>query len=293
MASPPTSRVVAVLDLLASAPTGLSASSIAKSLGLSGSTAATILTTLHEAAYVERLPDKTYQLGTGLLRLFEGLRTSHPMLGVAYEELERLSAAVRCGSTLARIGSEDVEIIQSAGSIAEFHNPPGHRAPIYPPHGSPAVAWRSARDIDKWLTTAPQALNAKEREAMKAVLASIRRLGYAVYGVEQDVHTMIERIHGMLDVIQFDSEMLKNQVRYATVAGIWMYPSEEIAARRSKSVSFVIAPVFGADGTPRYLLTLHVMRDSVSASELDHYVGKLKETAKLLTDYIGGRLPKG
>src|SRR5205823_2361202 len=68
--SPPTDRVVAVLELLAGNESR-TVSEVARALDLNRSTATAVLTALAGAGWVERLPDRGYVLGPGLLPVAE------------------------------------------------------------------------------------------------------------------------------------------------------------------------------------------------------------------------------
>ena len=170
--SPPTARVVAVLEALSAAPDGLSSSALARDLGLSTSTAATILAALNSTGYVERQADKSYRLGPGLLRLLDGLRRRYPLLGVADVELESLASELDCGVTLARVTTDSLEVILTAGSTEDLDNRAGHRVPLDVPYGAVAMAWQDGAAIDEWLASSKSGRSATARQRM--VLDDIR-----------------------------------------------------------------------------------------------------------------------
>lgn len=294
-ASPPTSRVVAVLESLAESSGSLSASELARTLGLSTSTLSLILATLREANYVERLPDRTYRLGFGLLRLLEGLGNRFPLLGAANEELARLAAAAGCGCTLARLGAAGQEVILSVGVAPELGIRPGVHLPLHPPHGAVAMAWRSPREIDHWLADGSSAQDREELRRLRTAMADVRRLGYAVYGIRKDSGPMMDQLRGLLGAVQSapSADVLREQLeRLARAVGRRLYTQAELAARGRLAVSHVIAPVFGPDAQPAYLVSLHVTRDFATCDDLARYTGALTATAKSLTERIGGHLPK-
>ncbi|MBS0365239.1 MAG: helix-turn-helix domain-containing protein [Proteobacteria bacterium] len=293
-ASPPTSRAIGVLEALAASPEGLSSSAVARRLGLTTSTVALILATLDELAYVERQPDKSYRLGAGVLRLLSGVQSRFPLLGAAHDELARLSARVGCGCALARIGRDSQEVILTIGDVAaDLGIRPGVRLTLDPPHGLVAMAWRGREDVKSWLASAPEPLSGADVGRQRRLLADIAAAGFAVYGVRHDAHAMVTRLSGLLSGIQHapSANVLQQQLgQLASVVGA--YTAEELATRRRRSVSYVLAPVFGPESQPRYLVSLQVMRDSVGAEELDDYVRQLLHSTQLLTAQIGGRAPR-
>src|SRR5689334_22480031 len=109
-ASPPTERVVRILDFLATCPDerfGLS--DLARRLGLSKPTCLGIVTSLTEAGYLVRDPnDKTYRLGPSLITLGHKAQESMRVSPAARDELRRLSA--RFGVTAALSGVIDDRI---------------------------------------------------------------------------------------------------------------------------------------------------------------------------------------
>jgi DNA-binding IclR family transcriptional regulator len=291
--SPPTARVLAILEALADAPSsGLSLSEVARTVGLGTSTAASILATMDEAQYAERLPNRAYRLGPGLLKVLGGLRSRFPMLGAADEELSRLSALVGRGCSLARINTDDLEVVFTSGSVDEFDTRVGQRMPLHPPHGSIAVAWRPQQSIDDWLFDAPDPLTPDEIATLRNTLAEINERGYAVYNVKRDVQTMVQQIRQLLGTADnhTPTEVLR-RLLLSAVGGIRIYTNADLADRRRRPVSYVIAPVFGPDQQPRYLVSLHIMSDAVTADDLDHYIEALLQSSTSLTKLGGGQRP--
>ncbi|WP_082974610.1 IclR family transcriptional regulator [Mycobacterium sp. 1245805.9] len=292
--SPPTSRALAVLEALTKAPIGgLSLSEVARAVGLSTSTTAAILATMDDAGYVERLPDKGYRLGSGPLKLVGALRVRYPLLGAADPELSRLSALTGGGSTLTQINDNDLEVILTAGRVEEFVTRIGHRLPLYPPYGTVPMAWSSPKRVNEWLFSAPDPMTAEEIEAQRDTLAGVKERGYAVYNIKQDVRSMVEQIRDLLTSADehAPSDVLR-RLQVGAVTGIGIYSTAELADRRRRPVSYVMAPVFGPDQQPRYLVALHVMADALPAGDLDNYIEAILQTAKTLTRAAGGRWPK-
>jgi DNA-binding IclR family transcriptional regulator len=256
---------------------------------LSTSTAATILGALDAAGYAERQADKSYRLGPGLLRLVDGLRRRYPLLGAADVELGRLASELDCGVTLARITTDSLEVILTAGSTEELDNRAGHRVPLDAPYGAVAMAWQEASVIDEWLATSEPGGGEERRQ--RALLDGIRARGYAVYGIPNDAHTAIAQIHDLLASVSSDAglDAVRSQLsRLAGMVGGRIFTTDELTAGGHRPVSYVIAPVFGADAQPRYLVSLHLFRDAMSNAELDRCRDHLLACTRLLTAYVAG-----
>lgn len=289
-ASPPTSRVIAILETLARSEEGVPAASLARSLDLSTSTLSLILATLREAHYVERLPDRSYRLGAGLMRLLPALQGRFPILATANDELAQLSATFGCGASLSRVAHGGQEVILTMGATEQLGIIPGVSVPNDPPHGTMAMAWRLPEEIDRWLSNVPPAM----RETYRTGLSEVRQLGYAVYGIRPDPGSVIDHLRDLLVAIQTEhnADQLHGQLdQLAMFVGSRICTAAELRSDRRKDVSHVIAPIFAADRQPRYLISLHLMRQSVATEELSFHVDALLKSARMLTDQIDGRMP--
>src|ERR1700760_3658512 len=104
-ASPPTERVVAILDFLAERPHDrFGLSELARRLDLSKPTCLGIVTTLSNSGYLVRdAQDKTYRLGPRLISLGHTAQESMRVNPTAREELRRLSAAYDTTAALSAV----------------------------------------------------------------------------------------------------------------------------------------------------------------------------------------------
>lgn len=293
-ASPPTSRVIAVLEILATNPEGLSGVEIARRLDLSTSTISLILKTLREENYVERLDDRSYRLGFGVLRLLNGVARSFPILGIANDELNRLHAKFGFGCTLARIDAGRQEVVLTVGSTQGFGITPGVSVPLQPPHGTIAMAWRSAEDIDQWLNSTWRHEPSQQGKRQKKIMRDIRKMGLAAYGIQNNADETISQLRELLASVQTEDpqDILHAKLdQLAASVGTRIYTANELSKRECRGVSHIIAPVFGPEQQPRYLISLHVMQDEVSPDDLRLYNEELLAAANVISKQIGGRLP--
>ncbi|UVE17448.1 helix-turn-helix domain-containing protein [Pseudomonas sp. LS44] len=285
--------MIAVLETLAGEPESLSASEIARRLQLSTSTLSLILKTLHETGYVERLPDRSFRLGAGVLRLLQGVRQRYPLLGVANDVLGRLAEQCRCGCALAQVTSGRQEVVLTVGNTGELGISPGVQLPMDPPHGTLAMAWRTPKEVSVWLQQAEKSGAVVDTKVQLELLEHVRGLGYAVYGMRSNGSAMMAQFRDLLSAVQHagSMEVLRRQLdKMALAVDAHLYTPQELDDSQSKSVSHIIAPVFGVDGQPHYLVSLHPMQDLVSASSLRQYVEELQHAAHALTSEIGGKI---
>src|SRR3984885_8869778 len=181
-ASPPTVRVVTILDFLAKHPHdryGLS--ELARRLGLSKPTCLGIVTSLTDAGYLVRdAADKTYRLGPSLITLGHRAQESMRVSPAAREELRLLSA--RFGVTAALSGVIDDRI-----TLLDLAAPAGARPgvevgqsyPFAPPVGLMFVLWDDDAERD-WLAKEPTIPLRTRSDRLTRVIAECRIDGYLV-----------------------------------------------------------------------------------------------------------------
>jgi DNA-binding IclR family transcriptional regulator len=290
--SPPTDRVVAVLEFLAANPRGVSASGAARALRLNGSTCAVLLASLERARWVERAADKTYQLGDGLLSVVDAMRTRFPLLGAGEAVLRQLSEELGCACVLTRILTSHILVIATSRG-EELGNASGtdRRFPIDPPYGSVAVAWRSADEIERWLDLPATPLARAERARYRRFLADVRERGYAVWRLDERDQPLLGRVREMLAELRGDphSDALRERlVRLFATFGQHGYLASELARDRSVPVSYMIAPIFGPDGQPHYEIIIQLLRPAMRGSEIEAVGERLLAGAALLSESIGG-----
>jgi DNA-binding IclR family transcriptional regulator len=290
--SPPTDRVVAVLEHLAANPRGTSASAAARALGLNGSTCAVLLASLERARWVERAPDKTYRLGAGLLSIVDAMRARFPLLGAGDAVLRRLSQDLECACVLTRIQSDHILAVAASGGGDELTGSGSERRfPIDPPYGSVAVAWRPAAEIESWLDLPATPLTRSERARYRRFLADIRERGYAVWRLDERDAPLLRRVREMLDALRGDPTSLalrERLVRLFASFGRHGYLSSELARDRSVPVSYMIAPVFGPDGQPHYEIVVQLLRSSMRGAEIEAAGERLLAATAVLSEAIGG-----
>ena len=294
--SPPTDRVVSVLNLLARENVRLSASVIARRVNVTSSTCATLLSALESADYVERFPDKTYRLGPGMLPLAQALQSRFPLLGAAHEELGRLCAELHCGATLTRQFADHLRVVVAVGAHGQepLGVVPGDQFPVSFPYGAIAMAWRPEAEVDQWIESAPTAMTSAEQEHERRVMADIASRGVGVWSLEPRAAPLVERIRsivGDLGAGPTRPQLHDQLTELFAIFGRHGYTADELATCRTLSVGYVLAPVFGADGQPRYQIDLHLLRPTMSRAALERVLERVLESAALLTRVIGCEWP--
>ena len=181
-ASPPTDRVVRILDFLAGRPDErFGVSELARRIGLSKPTCLGIVTSLTEAGYLVRdAADKTYRLGPSLITLGHKAQESMRVSPAAREELRRLSA--RFGVTAALSGVIDdritlLDLVAPAGARPGVEV--GQSYPFAPPVGLMFVLWDDEAERN-WLAKEPTIPLRTHSDRLNRVIARCRDDGYLV-----------------------------------------------------------------------------------------------------------------
>jgi len=294
--SPPTERVVNVLNLLARAGDALSASEIARRLNLSTSTSATVLAELDAAGYVERGPDKAYQLGAGLLVLMDALHQRFPLLGAAHEELHALQHDLQCSATFTRLSPTNMQLLAAADQPGQLPAivRVGEKFPIEPPYGWLWAAWQPTANLERWIDSAPFRMSDLERAHYRSVLRGIRERGYSVASLEPDAALLVENLTPVLAALASDptaSGLRTQLIQLFALFGRHVYATAELTRSGKLPVSYLLGPVFGPDGQPSYEIELAVMRPAMTKGEIVRAGSRLLESTHTLTRLIGGQEP--
>ncbi|TAM64845.1 helix-turn-helix domain-containing protein [Mycobacterium sp.] len=282
--SPPTDRVVAIVELLAGQSEPSSVASIASRLELNRSTVTSILLALERAGWAARQPDRRYTLGPGLFGVAEAVRNSLPLPERFTDALAQLAQRAGCGATLALVGATEMTFLGVVGGQGLI--PPGVgvgvRLPLIAPVGAAVIAHRDTQARTAWLASTPAA----RRPVYQDVLTQVRRNGVAVFGLgdsDPEVLNVLGEIAELLAEHPQRSALRQRVFELLIGLGANPYTAQQLTTTKPLSVSYLIAPVFNADGRAVYELQLGPLRSSVTAAERKRFVGELRATATELS----------
>ncbi|CAM3202464.1 hypothetical protein BST27_23220 [Mycobacterium intermedium] len=281
--SPPTDRVVAVLEVLATQHEPSSVASIASRLELNRSTATSILLSLEKAGWVTRQSDRRYTLGPGLIAVADAVHQAFPVSSDISHTLEELAQRAGCGATLAWVGTTDMTFLASVPGRRKM--PAGVSVGLRLPVGAPAcaavIAHRDAHARREWLDTAKPG----DKPILEDVLSQIHSSGVAVYGLGESDPMVLDLLGEVAELLTENpqrSSLRRRMFRLFSELAPIPYTEEQLASERPLSIGFLSAAVF-ADGKASYELQLGPLLPEVGRSERDRYINELRATADKLS----------
>ncbi len=288
--SPPTDRVVAVVELLLAAESPLRVSDISDSLQISRSTCFAILETLQQRSWAQRRPDRTYEPGRGLIPVANAVRARLPILGRADEAMRAVVEELGVeGATLSLVGRGRLSQVARIGPRSSLDVGPLFQLPMYPPFGAAVVAFGRPADEQRWLA---EVSDEASHEPLRRVLDAVRTTGVAVWRLDAVTELLSEAIFASQTMIDRLTAARRTEPEgRAGLLSLFDRLGLSVADLRSSDpvpVAYLEAPIFDAEGRTCYVLEVHVLRESVTHPEMARIVATARATADELTRECGG-----
>ncbi|MGV0852259.1 IclR family transcriptional regulator [Mycolicibacterium phlei] len=288
-ASPPTDRVVRVLDFLAAHPDqrfGLS--ELARRIGLSKPTCLGIVTSLSESGYLVRDPaDKTYRLGPSLITLGHRAQESMRVSPAAREELRRLSARYGVTAALAGVIDDRITVLDL---VAPHGASPGVQVgqsyPFAPPVGLMFVLWDDEAERD-WLAREPTIPLRTNSARLKRVIARCRADGYLVERLTPAGRRLYALMAGMSTDLPDELRALLGEL--VSDIGERVYLPGERAEERH-DISVISAPVYDHYQRQVMVASMHI-GTSLTDHEIIERAQAVVDAADAVTKQLGGVKP--
>lgn len=288
-ASPPTGRVVAILDFLARHPHDrFGLTELARRLELSKPTCLGIVTTLTEAGYLVRdASAKTYGLGPALITLGHTAQESMRVNPAVREELRLLSSQFSTTAALSAVVDDRITLL-------ELVAPPGARTgvrvgesyPFAPPVGLMFVLWDDEA-LGEWLAKVPTIPLRTDSQRLERVVSECRATGYLVERLTPGGRRLYGLMAGMSSTLPDELRALLGEL--ISDIGERVYLRSE-GGRGRKDVSVISAPVFDHHRRQVMVASLHVGR-ALTDAELTKRARALVATADGITTRLGGSAP--
>ncbi|QRY52019.1 IclR family transcriptional regulator [Mycolicibacterium septicum] len=294
-ASPPTARVVAILDFLSRHPQerfGLS--ELTRRVGLSKPTCLGILSTLTESGYLvcetgDNSRDKSYRLGPALISLGQMAQESMRVNPAARAELRALSAAFDTSAGLTAVVDDRITVLELIGPPGRD---PGVRVgqsyPFAPPVGLMFVLWDDDA-LRAWLAKVPTIPLRTESARLHRVIESCRADGYLVERLTPGGRRLYALMAGMSTNLPDELRALLSEL--VSDIGERVYLRDEgPAGRIPHDISVISAPVFDHYQRQIMAVSLHI-GTALTDKEISDRARALVATADALTKQLGGTKP--
>lgn len=289
--SPPTQRVVAILDFMAEHPHDrFGLSELARHVGLAKPTCLGIVTTLTESGYLVRdSRDKTYRLGPRLIALGHIAQESMRVNPAAREELRRLSGTFNTTAALAAVVDDRITLLELVGPPgADVGVRVGQSYPFAPPVGLMFVLWDDEALRD-WLSRAPTIPLRTDTQRLDRVIAECRTAGYLVERLTPGGRRLYALMAGMSSKLPDELRALLGEL--ISDIGERVYLRSEAEARQRHDISVISAPVYDHHRRQIMVVSLQIGR-AMTDSEIARHAKGLTATADALTAGLGGSKPQ-
>jgi DNA-binding IclR family transcriptional regulator len=290
-ASPPTDRVVRVLEFMSRHPQDrFGVSDLARRVHLSKPTCLGIVTTLTESGYLIRDGrDKTYRLGPALITLGHKAQESMRVSPAAREELRRLSARFATTAALSAVVDDRITLL-------ELVAPPGARVgvevgqsyPFAPPVGLMFVLWDDEA-VRSWLAKEPTIPLRTDTERLHRVIAECRADGYLVERLTAGGQRLYALMAGMSNSLPDELRALLGEIVSDIGERVYLR-SETTGTRQRHDISVISAPVYDHHHRQAMVASLQIGR-ALTDAEITERARGLMAAADVLTAQLGGVKP--
>ena len=287
-ASPPTQRVVEILDFLAGHPHDrFGVSELARRTGQSKPTCLGIVTTLAESGYLVRdSQDKTYRLGPSLISLGHIAQESLRVSPAARDELRRLSSQYDTTASLAAIVDERITLLELVGPPgSDVGVRAGQSYPFAPPVGLMFVLWDDDALRD-WLALEPTIPLRTDSGRLDRVVAECRTTGYLVERQTAGGRRLYALMAGMSNTLPQELRALLGELISDVGERVYL-PGEAGSNRQKHDISVISAPVYDHYRRQAMVVSLRIGR-ALTDAEIARHAKGLMATAHTITLQLGG-----
>jgi flavin reductase (DIM6/NTAB) family NADH-FMN oxidoreductase RutF/DNA-binding IclR family transcriptional regulator len=180
----------------------------------------------------------------------------------------------------------DLVILASAGKPGRrLVRSVGQRVPLVPPVGIALVAWRSADDVERWITAVTAPARADD-QTLRGKIDRVRRRGWAVALASREQLTL----EAAVTELDPNSPTSEQEERLASAVGRMVagegYEPEHFENSSMYHVRHMSAPVFGPAGDVPFALNIYGMPRDLTGSEIRRYSDRLTRRAAAIARVI-------
>jgi DNA-binding IclR family transcriptional regulator len=290
--SPPTARVVRVLEYLAGRPgSPQTVTQIARALRVPRATCALVVEQLADHAWVVRT-EHGYVLGPAVVPVARAALESPASGAVSHAALTALAADLDTVCTTSAVIGGHIVVVDRAGPphLGDVAVAVGARFPFTPPSGIMHVAWEPDAVVDAWLQRTPAPLPAADVARLRDVARDVRARGVLVERLTDQAPRLLALLAGMANDEMPDA---LRQLVGDVVAPLASrdYLARELRPGRSYPVNIVAAPTFDHTGRQRHLIAAFVAQAALPYAALTATSQRVRAAADVVTAAIGGSDP--
>ncbi|MCJ0902448.1 IclR family transcriptional regulator [Rhodococcus sp. ARC_M6] len=288
--SPPTDRVVQILNLLANAPhEALTLTQVSARLDLNKPTCLGILTALTEADFVTRDQAKAYRLGPALLRLGSSAESGLAAVDLVRPLVEELHQRLGISCLLSAVHGDHIVVLDRLGpaSTGNQRDVVGERYPFTPPLGLVNVAWEHDSIVDAWLSRTPLAPLPSTDTALHALIDHARDRGYIIECLTSAATTPNMVLSNLL-ASGLPAPIVEELRRHLPPVDWSEYSQTLPPPGATIPVANISAPILDRHGRQKYTLTLMPERTEVTADKCHEWATALLSTTEEATFALGG-----
>lgn len=277
--SPPTDRVVAILEFMAGRQAAVSIKDLSVRLELSRSTTTLIMGSLEQAGWVERHSDRRFALGAGLLRVSDAVHRNHFMRH-NNEVLSSLAERTGYGVTLIRVSEREAMFVGIArrGKVLPTAIQVGTCLPVQLPLGAAALAHRSSSYRRAWLAATPEDV----RSYNETMLAQAREAGFVAGSLGSTDQFTLDLLGEMIELLGERPHVASLGTRASELISRLGGPPYSPSALEKDvplPISFISAPVFDHGGHSRHEIMVTPFAPRVPRAERRSLIAELKAAA--------------
>ncbi|MGE2834286.1 IclR family transcriptional regulator [Mycobacterium sp. SMC-4] len=294
-ASPPTDRVVRILDFLAARPQErFGVSELARRVELSKPTCLGIVTALTDAGYLVRDPaDKTYRLGPALIRIGQRAQQSMRVSPAAHEELRLLSTRFGATAALSAVVDDRITLLDLAAPAGARPGVEiGQSYPFAPPVGLMFVLWDDEAER-AWLRKPPTIALRTDTERLQRVIATCRADGYLVERQTPGGRRLYSLIAGMPTDLPDELRALLGELVSDIGERVYLRDENGSEGRRRTArfdISVISAPVFDHERRHVMVASMQIGKP-LTDTEISLRARAVVATADAVTEQLGGIKP--
>lgn len=290
--SPPTTRVVALLDhVLAHPHESFGLSELSRALQISKPTCLGIATTLADHGYLTCHPvTRAYSIGPALVAAGRLAARATPAADVAERHLQDLAKRFNTSCSASTVIGEEIVVLVSARHDSLVHGvEQGLRYPFAPPLGLMYVLWDGEEALQRWLARPPTLPVTFDTGHLRRVVRECKERGYLVEG-QTELGRRLQRVMAGAAAYDLPDEVRELVGEVVSTLGERIYLGADLSARGRHPINLLAAPTFDGNGRQELVLTLYA-GTALTGTEIARRGKALVATAAAVTADVGGKQP--